>query len=108
MSLKFAVLGLIALKPSSGYDIKRVEEFYKRGGRYMSLAHNGNSQMADSNTSRTTPASSISCIARIWRRSNTRAISAASAGAPIASSTVGAMSMWRTGVSITTPREPRD
>ena len=24
MSLKFALLGLIALKPSSGYDIKRV------------------------------------------------------------------------------------
>jgi membrane dipeptidase len=33
-----------------GTDIKRVEEFYKRGGRYMSLAHNGNSQLADSNT----------------------------------------------------------
>ncbi len=33
-----------------GTDIKRVEEFFKRGGRYMSLAHNGNSQLADSNT----------------------------------------------------------
>src|SRR5207237_8654553 len=31
-------------------DIKRVKEFYDRGGRYMSLAHNGNSQLADSNT----------------------------------------------------------
>jgi len=27
-----------------------VKEFYDRGGRYMSLAHNGNSQLADSNT----------------------------------------------------------
>jgi len=27
-----------------------VKEFYDRGGRYMSLAHNGHSQLADSNT----------------------------------------------------------
>ncbi len=33
-----------------GTDIKRVKEFYGRGARYMSLAHNGNSQLADSNT----------------------------------------------------------
>jgi membrane dipeptidase len=33
-----------------GTDVKRVKEFYDRGGRYMSLAHNGNSQLADSNT----------------------------------------------------------
>lgn len=33
-----------------GDDIKRVKEFYDRGARYMSLAHNGNSQLADSNT----------------------------------------------------------
>ena len=26
-----------------------MKEFYDRGGRYMSLAHNGNSQLADSN-----------------------------------------------------------
>jgi membrane dipeptidase len=30
--------------------IKRVQEFYERGGRYLSLAHNGHSQLADSNT----------------------------------------------------------
>jgi membrane dipeptidase len=30
--------------------IKRVHEFYERGGRYLSLAHNGHSQLADSNT----------------------------------------------------------
>ncbi|HUE11102.1 MAG TPA: membrane dipeptidase, partial [Steroidobacteraceae bacterium] len=30
-----------------------VKEFYDRGGRYMSLAHNGNSQLADSNTGET-------------------------------------------------------
>src|SRR6185503_9025241 len=28
----------------------RVKEFWQRGGRYMSLAHNGHSQLADSNT----------------------------------------------------------
>lgn len=33
-----------------GTDIKRVREFYDRGARYMSLAHNGNSQLSDSNT----------------------------------------------------------
>ena len=33
-----------------GTDINRVKEFWQRGGRYMSLAHNGHSQLADSNT----------------------------------------------------------
>jgi membrane dipeptidase len=33
-----------------GEDISRVKEFYERGARYMSLAHNGHSQLADSNT----------------------------------------------------------
>ena len=33
-----------------GMDIGRVEEFWERGARYMSLAHNGHSQLADSNT----------------------------------------------------------
>lgn len=33
-----------------GNDITRVREFAERGGRYMSLAHNGHSQLADSNT----------------------------------------------------------
>lgn len=46
---RIAVIGVENAYPI-GTDIKRVEEFYKRGGRYMSLAHNGNSQMADSNT----------------------------------------------------------
>ena len=35
---------------SIGEEVKRVKEFYDRGARYMSLAHNGNSQLADSNT----------------------------------------------------------
>ncbi len=30
--------------------IKRVHEFHERGARYLSLAHNGHSQLADSNT----------------------------------------------------------
>ncbi len=33
-----------------GTDIARVKEFYDRGARYMSLSHNGHSQLADSNT----------------------------------------------------------
>lgn len=33
-----------------GTDINRVEEFYNRGARYMSLSHNGHSQLCDSNT----------------------------------------------------------
>jgi membrane dipeptidase len=33
-----------------GEDIHRVQEFYDRGGRYLSLAHNGNNQLSDSNT----------------------------------------------------------
>ena len=32
-----------------GNDISRVKEFYDRGARYLSLAHNGHSQLADSN-----------------------------------------------------------
>ncbi len=33
-----------------GTDISRVREFYNRGARYMSLSHNGHSQLSDSNT----------------------------------------------------------
>lgn len=33
-----------------GMDAGRVREFAERGARYMSLAHNGHSQLADSNT----------------------------------------------------------
>ena len=33
-----------------GADITNVRKFYERGGRYMSLAHNGHSQLSDSNT----------------------------------------------------------
>uniref|UniRef100_Q020I3 Membrane dipeptidase n=1 Tax=Solibacter usitatus (strain Ellin6076) TaxID=234267 RepID=Q020I3_SOLUE len=48
-NLRIAVIGIENGYPI-GNDIKRVKEFYDRGGRYMSLAHNGNSQLADSNT----------------------------------------------------------
>jgi membrane dipeptidase len=47
--LRIAVIGVENGYPI-GTDIKRVKEFYDRGARYMSLAHNGNSQLADSNT----------------------------------------------------------
>lgn len=33
-----------------GIDLSRVEEFYDLGARYMSLSHNGHSQLCDSNT----------------------------------------------------------
>jgi membrane dipeptidase len=46
---KVALIG-IENAYSLGTDISRVKEFYERGGRYMSLAHNGHSQFADSNT----------------------------------------------------------
>ncbi|HYE87659.1 MAG TPA: dipeptidase [Vicinamibacterales bacterium] len=46
---KVALIGVENAYPI-GTDIKRVKEFFDRGGRYMSLAHNGHSQLADSNT----------------------------------------------------------
>ena len=33
-----------------GLDLSNIRDFHDRGGRYMSLAHNGHSQFADSNT----------------------------------------------------------
>jgi membrane dipeptidase len=33
-----------------GSDLTNVKRFYDRGGRYLSLAHNGHSQLSDSNT----------------------------------------------------------
>src|SRR6476659_9962347 len=33
-----------------GEDLGHIKEFYDRGARYMSLAHNGHSQLSDSNT----------------------------------------------------------
>jgi membrane dipeptidase len=33
-----------------GEDIRRVREFYDRGARYLSLAHDGHNQLSDSNT----------------------------------------------------------
>lgn len=46
---RIAVIGVENGYPI-GTDLARVKEFYDRGARYMSLAHNGNSQLADSNT----------------------------------------------------------
>jgi membrane dipeptidase len=46
---KVAVIGIENGYPI-GTDVSRVKEFWQRGGRYMSLAHNGHSQLADSNT----------------------------------------------------------
>src|SRR5580693_179686 len=51
-NLRIAVIGVENGYPI-GNELKRVKEFYDRGGRYMSLAHNGNSQLADSNTGET-------------------------------------------------------
>jgi membrane dipeptidase len=46
---KVAMIGIENGYPI-GTNISRVEEFYNLGGRYMSLAHNGHSQLSDSNT----------------------------------------------------------
>lgn len=46
---KVALIGVENAYPL-GTDLARIKEFYDRGGRYLSLAHNGHSQFADSNT----------------------------------------------------------
>ena len=46
---KVAMIGIENGYPI-GTDIANVEKFYNLGGRYMSLAHNGHSQLSDSNT----------------------------------------------------------
>jgi len=46
---KVAMIGIENGYPV-GTDIGRVKEFYDLGARYMSLAHNGHSQLSDSNT----------------------------------------------------------
>src|SRR5918998_2048828 len=46
---KVAIIGIENAYPV-GTDLGRIKEFYDRGGRYMSLAHNGHSQFSDSNT----------------------------------------------------------
>ncbi|WP_224482812.1 dipeptidase [Robertkochia aurantiaca] len=46
---KVAMIGIENGYPV-GEDISRVKEFYEKGGRYMSLAHQGHSQLSDSNT----------------------------------------------------------
>ncbi len=46
---KVAMIGVENAYPL-GNDLSRIEDFAKRGARYMSLAHNGHSQLADSNT----------------------------------------------------------
>ncbi|MGJ8592910.1 MAG: dipeptidase [Aquaticitalea sp.] len=46
---KVAMIGIENGYPV-GKDIKNVEKFYNLGGRYMSLSHNGHSQLCDSNT----------------------------------------------------------
>jgi membrane dipeptidase len=46
---KVAVIGIENGYPI-GTDLGRVKEFWQRGGRYMSLAHNGHNQLADSHT----------------------------------------------------------
>jgi membrane dipeptidase len=50
---KVAVIGIENGYPL-GTDINRVKEFWQRGGRYISLAHNGHSQLADSHTGEAT------------------------------------------------------
>jgi membrane dipeptidase len=61
-----AVIGIENAYPI-GTDLSRVREFYERGGRYMSLTHNGHNQIADSNTGEAThdaPNNGISAFGR--------------------------------------------
>jgi membrane dipeptidase len=63
---KVAVIGIENAYPTGG-DLTRVREFYDRGGRYMSLAHNGHNQLSDSNTGEATadsPNGGISLLGR--------------------------------------------
>ena len=46
---KVAMIGIENAYPI-GLNMDRIEDFHARGGRYMSLAHNGHSQFSDSNT----------------------------------------------------------
>ena len=46
---KVAMIGIENAYPV-GLDLARIEEFHARGGRYMSLAHNGHNQFSDSHT----------------------------------------------------------
>lgn len=46
---KVAMIGIENAYPV-GLDMANIEDFHRRGGRYMSLAHNGHSQFADSQT----------------------------------------------------------
>ncbi len=46
---KVAMIGIENGYPI-GKDLSNVKKFYDLGGRYMSLAHNGHSQLSDSNT----------------------------------------------------------
>jgi membrane dipeptidase len=46
---KVAMIGIENGYPI-GEDLSNVKKFYDLGGRYMSLAHNGHSQLSDSNT----------------------------------------------------------
>jgi membrane dipeptidase len=46
---KVAMIGIENAYPV-GLDMSNIKDFQDRGGRYMSLAHNGHSQFSDSNT----------------------------------------------------------
>ncbi len=46
---KVAMIGVENAYPI-GEDLSKIEEYQKRGARYMSLSHNGHSQFSDSNT----------------------------------------------------------
>lgn len=46
---KVALIGVENAYPL-GEDLANIQAFYDRGGRYLSLAHNGHSQWSDSNT----------------------------------------------------------
>jgi membrane dipeptidase len=64
---KVAVIGVENGYPI-GEDVRRVKEFYDRGARYLSLAHNGHNQLADSHTGEATDEWSWGGLSPLGRR----------------------------------------
>jgi membrane dipeptidase len=68
-----------------GTDITKVKEFYDRGARYMSLSHNGHSQLADSNTGE---------LDSIWKHNGL---------SPLGREVIGEMNKWGIMVDLSHP-----
>jgi microsomal dipeptidase-like Zn-dependent dipeptidase len=63
---KVAVIGIENGYPI-GTDLSRVREFYRRGARYMGLAHTGHNQLADSHSGEGTKDAPNNGVSRLGR-----------------------------------------